>query len=92
VAREQEVLDAALARGDWHGLGRAAHALAGQVALVGARKVADLARALQVAAERGALTPESARAALAELKTAWSAADAALQRELNALAPSRAQE
>jgi HPt (histidine-containing phosphotransfer) domain-containing protein len=82
VRRDQEQgfeeLAQAIEHGDWKRVGRSAHGVAGQAAIVGARAVADAARALQTRADGGDLSREEAQRALTSLQHAWRAAEAEL--------------
>jgi HPt (histidine-containing phosphotransfer) domain-containing protein len=77
-AEQLDALAAALQDADWRRAAQAAHAVAGQAAVVGARDVADRARALQTTLEGGAAPNANAVALLLE---AWRDAERELLRE-----------
>ena len=78
-------LQAALQKSEWERAAEAAHAMAGQAAMVGAKEVARLARALQGALEGEAPETSATTAALSELEQAWRSAERELQREVEGL-------
>jgi CheY-like chemotaxis protein len=80
-SEQLEVLETAIAQQDWENAARAAHAIAGQAAIVGARAVADLARHLEAELEGAPPSAAEARAQLEALRAAWREAEGALQRE-----------
>ena len=65
-ARRADAIESAAARGEWTELGRAAHALVGVAATIGARQIADLCRALEEDLKRDAAPATGARPLVAE--------------------------
>ena len=65
-ARRADAIESAAARGEWTELGRAAHALVGVAATIGARQIAALCRALEEDLKREAAPATGARPLVAE--------------------------
>ncbi len=78
LARDYASAQRALASGDGDALRRAAHALCGQVAIVGAARARELAMQIELGAETGPLASVELRKALEEFWHAWSEARALL--------------
>jgi HPt (histidine-containing phosphotransfer) domain-containing protein len=60
-ARRADAIETAAARGEWTELARAAHALLGLAATIGARQISALCRALEEDITREAASPTGAR-------------------------------
>lgn len=78
-ARALAALAEAIDKQDLEQVRRAAHQIAGHASLVGARRVTDLARALEDAAEHGSPATDELEASLSALRTAWQHAEEALE-------------
>jgi HPt (histidine-containing phosphotransfer) domain-containing protein len=83
VAQQEQLreLADALRSAEWTRAARAAHAVAGQAAVVGATHVAALARALQTRIEEADPATESLHSDAVALEKAWRAAEPVLEQE-----------
>jgi CheY-like chemotaxis protein/HPt (histidine-containing phosphotransfer) domain-containing protein len=74
-------LSEAIRQGEWRRAAKEAHGVAGQAAVVGARHVANAARALQSRLEQGEQSSDVLLADLETMIAAWRTAEHALQEE-----------